>query len=371
MLISALEYAVIAFGFLGLLTGAMLLFRMRFCTVPVDGCPDDSRLTIIVPARNEAQTIPDLLKSLAEQEGDAEVIVVDDHSDDGTADIAASFGARVVSSKPLPDGWTGKTWACYQGAASASHAVLLFLDADVVIAPGGLKKMLACFEREQAVVSVAPYHETKKVHEQFSAVFNIIVAASVNAFSLFSSHRSPDGLFGPCLMVKRTDYEKIGGHASVRDKILENFYMAEKFIEAKTALACFGGKSVLSYRMYPDSLMQLIEGWSKAFVSGAGHTDSRITVLISLWFAGLVTVPAYLAAVLVLPAHTAHPLILFLYVLHAIEHIWLLRRVGSFYLSTGVLYPVTVLFFLLVFSYSILKNKFGSGLTWKGRTLTS
>jgi 4,4'-diaponeurosporenoate glycosyltransferase len=75
-------------------------------------------MSVIVPARDEERSLPRLLRSLAGQTmPPLEVIVVDDHSRDDTAARAAAAGARVLSSAPLPDGWTGKTWACHQGAA--------------------------------------------------------------------------------------------------------------------------------------------------------------------------------------------------------------------------------------------------------------
>ncbi|MBN1291048.1 MAG: glycosyltransferase [Candidatus Latescibacteria bacterium] len=363
------EIIIIVLGVSGLIAGAMLLWKIRYCLDDIGDVAESTRATVIIPARNEAGTLPELLTSLKSQECNIEMLVVDDHSEDSTAEIAQSLGARVISSDPLPVGWSGKTWACYQGAQHASNEILIFLDADTIVHPGGLKRMIATFNSELAVMSIAPFHITKKLHEQFSAIFNMIVISSVNAFSAFSSHRTPSGLFGPCLMVKRSDYNRIDGHSSVKSKILENLYMAEKFKEAGIPMTCFGGRGVLSYRMYPVSLKQLIEGWGKAFVSGAKQTEKFLTLLISFWFAGLVSVPVYLLATALLPNISVSYVILSLYFLYVIEQIWALRRIGSFFLITGAFYPLTVFFSLGVFCYSFIKSIRGSGVQWKGRKI--
>jgi cellulose synthase/poly-beta-1,6-N-acetylglucosamine synthase-like glycosyltransferase len=84
------------------------------------------KVSIIIPARNEETNVPILLKSLQGQikAGD-EILVVDDHSEDNTAAVAKKSGATVIKSKEMPKGWTGKTWACHQGAQAALGDILI------------------------------------------------------------------------------------------------------------------------------------------------------------------------------------------------------------------------------------------------------
>jgi 4,4'-diaponeurosporenoate glycosyltransferase len=121
--------------------------------------------------------------------------------------------------------------------------------------------------------------------------------------------------------------------------------------------------------MYPVGFRQLIQGWSKAFVSGAGQTHPTATVLISLWFAGMVSVPIALLHGLLTSAEGVEPGVIVLYLLYAAEHYWMLRRIGSFYISTAVCFPVIVGFFLTVFLYALMNSKRGAGVQWKGRRL--
>ena len=91
-------------------------------------------VSVVVPARDEEQTLPALLRSVAEQLPEVhEVVVVDDASRDATAAVARAGGARVVPAGTPPPGWTGKAWACHTGAAATTGDLLLFLDADTVL----------------------------------------------------------------------------------------------------------------------------------------------------------------------------------------------------------------------------------------------
>jgi len=367
-------YEVIIFilGFAGLCAGALLLWRIPYCLTPRNSHVPELSVSIIIPARNEESTLPIILGSIRSRNGyTGEVIVVDDHSTDNTAAVARSFGTMVVTPSPLPEGWTGKTWACSQGAERATGDILVFLDADTFIYPGGLEKMIDTFLHEPGVVSILPYHTTQKLHEQFSAVFAIIVAASVNAFSLSGSHTSPTGLFGPCLMVKRKDYTRVGGHESVKGRILEHFFMAETFKRHGIEMACYGGRGVLSYRMYPEGIGQLIRGWGKAFAAGAKQTKRLTTLLISLWFAGNLIVPVMLGIGAVLHNHLFVSLMLSLYMGFVVEHYRMLKRLGSFFAVTAFLFPVTVCFFLFVFFRSLIRNSLGANVEWKGRTVNA
>jgi glycosyltransferase involved in cell wall biosynthesis len=119
-------------------------------------------LSVLIPARNEAENLPALLESLAPQLGaGVECWVCDDGSDDGTtewlAQHAASLGVRWFRSEAHPDGWVGKNWACHQLAARAQGEWLLFLDADLRCEAGFLDALRAYLQRTDAqLVSAIP-----------------------------------------------------------------------------------------------------------------------------------------------------------------------------------------------------------------------
>ncbi len=344
--------------------GFLVLGRLRGCneanpSAPVSG----DQLSVIIPARNEEKNLPKLLRSLAGQSVQPkEIIVVDDASTDHTAEVARQNGARVVTSQPLPENWRGKTWACHQGAQAATGYYFLFLDADTWFEPDGLARVLTEFPvGNSGALSVAPYHAVGDFHEQFSAFFNLVMLAGTSAFTLLGDRYPQRGLLGQFLLIDCAAYQKVGGHESVKGRILENFWLSKQLKAARVPLRCRCGRGVFSFRMYPENWRQLVEGWTKGFASGAGQTPGPILLLIIVWLGGLFFTPI---AVFTL----AKPQAWFaVYGLCVAQVGWLLRRAGTFHWSAAIFYPVLVLFFFAVFARSVLRA--GKTVSWKGRNI--
>ncbi len=354
---------------LGLL-GFVILWRIPQCD-PADGAPADL-LSLIIPARNEAHNLPSILGSIRAQSAQpGEVLVVDDGSTDGTAEVAESFGARVITSQPLPEGWGGKTWACQQGAEAASGRLLLFVDADTWFEAGGLSRILSTHARRGGVLSTGPYHVVRKAHEQLSAFFNLIMTAGIRSFTLLGDRLPPRGLFGQMLLVPRADYFSAGGHAAVKGRNLENFCLAEEFRKLGLPLHCVGGSGVFSFRMYPYSLREVVDGWTKGFAAGASQTPFHLLMLIICWISGLSLAAMHLPGALMDLGGEFAGWWVALYVALAAQVYFQFRRVGSFHWSAALLYPVCLIFYFLVFTRSLLRNYLGKRNTWKGRVFTA
>jgi 4,4'-diaponeurosporenoate glycosyltransferase len=346
--------------------GWIVLGRVRRC-----GCDElkpsvsGDLLSIIIPARNEEQNLPTLLRSLAAQPAHPrEIIVVDDASTDRTAEVARLHGACVISSKPLPDGWRGKTWACHQGAQSATGKWLLFLDADTWFERDGLQRVLAEFlAAGGGVLSIAPHHAVRNFHEQFSAFFNLVMLAGTGAFTIIGDRFTPRGLLGQFLLIERTAYERVGGHEAVKGRILENFWLAEPLRAAGVSLKCRTGRGVFAFRMYPQGLRALVEGWTKGFASGAGQTPLPLLLLVVAWMTGLMFAPLGIVFA------GAPQYWLAAYGLCAAQVAWLLRRVGTFHWLVALLYPVPLIFYFLVFARSLRRSRNKQAVSWKGRQI--
>ncbi len=330
-------------------TGWILAARLR--RPAMTGISDAaSTVSIIIPARNEAHNLPKLLGSIAAQSArPLELLVVDDGSSDGTADIARRFGATVISPPPLPDGWRGKTWACHQGALKALGERLLFMDADTWFEPGGLQRVLAI--HHHGALSVAPYHAVRKAYEDLSLFFNVCMTAGT----------VPSGLVGQSLLVSRTFYQLAGGHASVRGHILENFRLAGRFRAAGVPLRSITGKGLLSFRMYPHGVREMLRGWTKGFAAGAAGTPAAILLLVIAWMTGLMVAP--LMAVLTDERHLWGAACL----AGALQVAWIGRKLGSFGWFMMLIYPVPLLFFFAAFGWSAMRA--GKKVSWKGREI--
>ena len=347
------------------LAGWMVLGRIKACPPAADvTAVRKQELSVIIPARNEEYNLPRLLDSLRGQPVPPdEIIVVNDASTDRTAAVARELGAIVLEAPSLPDGWRGKTWACYQGALQAKGEWLLFLDADTWFEPAGLPAVLAEFAQRGGALSVAPWHRVEKLHEQFSVFFNLIMLAGTGGFTLLGDRLSPRGLLGQFLLIEAAAYRRIGGHEAVKGQILENFRLAEKLRPAGVPLRCRGGRGVFSFRMYPLGWREMMDGWVKGFATGAGKTPVPLLLLVIAWLSGLL-----MAAGGLFSAHIA-PLGCVVYGLYAAQVAWLMRRVGTFRWTTAVLFPVPLIFYFAVFTRSVWRATRKKSVTWKGRQI--
>lgn len=342
----------------------------RFRAVPglEPGAPKPgARISVIVPARNEEENLSRLLSSLEDQEfRPREIIVVDDQSDDRTAAIARESGARVVEGQPLPDGWYGKPWACLQGAAVASGDWLLFLDADVVVEREGLFRIGRLARDEGVVHSFCPHHRVPTAREQLSAFFNVIMILGMNAFTLRGGRAKSIGLFGQAMLVSRAQYEAVGGHEPVRNEVLENFHLSRHFADAGCRCRCWLGKGTLRMRMFPGSFGELVRGWSKGFVSGAGNTPLAALAGISLWLSGLLMSLVSLSFLPLVPG-SVDCAVLALYAACAIQCLYLFRHAGTFWPAGALVFPVGLVFYQVLFFGSLLRKRGGGKVLWKGR----
>jgi 4,4'-diaponeurosporenoate glycosyltransferase len=342
---------------------------LRLPVLPAGSPRQQRRVSVLIPARNEASTLPRLLTALARQQlPPDEVIVVDDHSSDDTAAVARRVAAstelplQVIQPPPLPDGWCGKPWALQHGVTASSGELLVFLDADTEPEPAFLSRLLASQERLGGLVSVQPYHRTVKAYEQLSVLFNLVGLMAV-----------PLGpgcgvAFGPALVSSRADYERSGGHAAVAGKVVEDWFLAHCYEGAGLPVSAFIGDGVIAYRMYPGGLGDMVVGFGKNFATAAGEVRWPWMLAVLLWLSGLFWAAWCLpAALLGWPlvgspdlAPNALP-----YAAYALQLLVLTRRVGRFR-WINLVFPLPVLFFLGVFLMAILNLERGE-VRWKGR----
>jgi glycosyltransferase involved in cell wall biosynthesis len=333
------------------------------------GTPRQARtLSVLIPARNEATTLPHLLAALARQRVRAdEVIVIDDHSTDDTAAIAreAANGLplRVIQPPALPADWCGKTWALHHGVRASGGELLLFLDADTEPEPEFVERLLARQEALGGLVSVQPYHRTEKPYEQLSMLFNLVGLMAVPLGP------SCGVAFGPALLSSRGDYDRSGGHAAVAGKVVEDWFLGHCYEQAGLPVSAFIGYGQIAYRMYPGGLGDMVIGFDKNFATAAGEVRWPWMLAVLLWLSGLFWAAWCLPAALLgwpLPGNAAITPNALIYAAYALQLLVLTRRVGRFR-WINLVFPLPVVFFLGVFLLAILNLERGQ-VRWKGRS---
>lgn len=341
-----------------------MLWQAPKLTVVKEKQQQKKRLSILIPARNEEKNLPILLASLQKQSyKPLEILVIDDYSEDKTAQVARAYGADVIQVNKNTQEWFGKSAACWYGAQAAAGEYFLFLDADIFFPESdSLEKMIAAFQ-DDTVLSIQPYHVIRDKYENFSTIFNILVLAGMNQFSILGKRLPPAGAFGPSLLCSSSAYFQVGGHKKVRNHIMENIALGQVFSEQYFPVQLYSGKNVLHFRMYPDGIAHLFEGWSKSFASGSVATHPFILACSGLWITGAFVSVFYLFL------SGFHPLALLGYFVFFLSFFRLARIAGNFSVSLLFLYPLLFLYFVCVFIWSAIKTFILKSVSWKGRKI--
>ena len=337
---------------LGWACGWVLLCRPR--RLPT-GVSDRPAMAVVIPARNEAGSITAAVAALvAQARPEDEVVVVDDHSTDGTAELASAAGARVVAAPALPDGWAGKPHACQIGASATVADVLVFVDADVTPGADLLDDLAAQVGAAPTVlVSVQPWHRTERPSEQCSLLFNVMALMGSGAFTALGQRVRTRVAFGPVVACTRQRYDEVGGHAhpDVHGAVLEDIALARRFGRSRLFV---GAPHSTTFRMYPDGVAQLVEGWSKGIAIGAAATPWWARVLAAGWVASLaggwITSP-------------------WMWFASALQVGVLARVAGRFRWWAVVLHPILTAVFVVVVLRSVVVRRTGRRVSWKGRAL--
>ncbi|WP_374053966.1 glycosyltransferase family 2 protein [Rossellomorea sp. FM04394] len=324
------------------------------------------KCSIIIPARNEEKTIGNLLSSIQKQFiQPVEVIVVNDGSKDRTKDIAEGFGATVIDSPPLPSGWNGKSWACWNGVKASKGEFLLFVDSDTWFEQVGLLRICETYQRQQfqGVLSIHPYHRMNSGYETLSMMFHLMVFASTGVTHLLSGLFKPSGGFGQCFLCSRDVYQRIGGHEAIKGEMVEHFALSRRAKKCGESVEAVSGRNAISMRMYGNGLSGLFRGWSKSFASGAKSTNIILLGLSSLWIASLTSFVIHSPVMVWTNPYTY----MIQYIFLSVYLYFIISRIGNFTVFDTLLFPIHVLFFIVTFSHSVLTTFFTKNTKWKDR----
>ena len=339
-------------------------------------------LTVIVPARNEEECLGACLQSLVAQSEeiftlgrDWELIVVDDHSSDRTSGIARSFaGVTVMLADELKPGWTGKANAVWTAARKTRGRWLLFTDADTLHEPGNLHRAMHEAERHKVgMLSYSPRQIVSGLAQRtlMPLVFSELALAYPPA-KVSDPNTRLAAANGQFLLVEREAYRKLGGHAAVADRVLEDVELAFLAKRRKIGLRFRYAADAVATRMYRTTAA-MMEGWTKNLALLFNNA-----LAMALWRALdiflLVGLP-WLAIELWSARFAVHSLewlaagwvLLLLWVRNLIRYYWRVAK-SNFPAVDCALSPLGLPLFVWLLYQSWFQHRILKRVSWKGRT---
>ncbi|WP_435171314.1 glycosyltransferase [Paenibacillus glycanilyticus] len=337
-------------------------------------------LSILIPARNEADNIAVCVKSaLSEQSHLIEVIVLDDGSTDGTAEkalLAAAGDARftLLSGAKLPDDWMGKSFACHQLAAASRGQWLLFLDADARLEPDAVAAALdTALAQEEGLVTGFPYQETRSYMERLIVpLMNFTIACHL-PIRLVRSSRDPRfvAAHGAFMLVNSGTYKAIGGHEAFRQHLVDDMQLARSVKTAGHPVTLADISDYVSMRMYKDAT-GVWNGYKKNLFAGLGRrAPLLLTVLI--FYMALYILPPVCLVLYGISLTTGHGAIGDSFVLACVGTLlgFLIKTIidhrGRFPMRYALLLMPGMLALAGIALSSWLASVRGKGYEWKGR----
>ena len=333
-------------------------------------------VAVLLPARNEARNIEACVRSLlAQNYPHFRVIALDDASTDGTGALLAHLAdneaiLQVMSGLPLPQSWVGKNWACHQLGREANDEWLLFVDADTVHHPLMLRDAIASGLASGAdLVTGLPRQVVRTWAERLALPMLPWVLFALLPLPLVGRSHSPmwSAAVGQFMLFRRTAYEQIGGHAAVRDNVVEDMALGREVKRAGLRLLFCDLGTRVQCRMYHNR-REVWDGFGKNIFPLFNYNLPAFA-FAWLWLA-LVFVWPPLELALSVAEHGTQPLVLSLLAVSLGVLLWLLPTLRlRLHPSACILYPLTSLFFVLIAARSAFSYYAGKPPNWKGRAL--
>jgi hypothetical protein len=333
----------------------------------------EAGVSVLIPARNEEQNIHATLEAvLANQDCELEVIVLDDHSTDDTAAIVNEFTrcdarVRLESAPPLPAGWCGKQHACHVVAKLARNPLLVFIDADVRLAPDALARIAGFMRRsEVALASSVPRQELGTFTERLLIPMIHFILLGFLPMHAMRRNRLPalSAGCGQLFIARRDAYRQCGGHEKLRDSLHDGLKLPRVFRQAGFNTDLFDATDIATCRMYHTNA-ETWRGFGKNATEGLAAPGTLLPMTVLL-FGGQV-LPFLLLGCEVWLSWFG---LVFAVLAVALAYLPRLIAVRIFHQSLGgaLLHPLGVMALLAIQWHARLRELAGQPTVWKGRS---
>ncbi len=343
---------------------ALLFIRNLRVFVAPRAADSSAKVSILIPARDEELNIAAAVEA-ALANINAEVLVLDDSSSDRTHAIVSRIATReprlrVMRGEPLPAGWVGKNHACAQLTAAASHPVLLFVDADVRLAPNAAARLAAALrETGAALLSGVPRQKVGTFSEKL--LVPLIQFLLLGFLPLERMRRSKDAVYasacGQLIVVERDAYARSGGHEAIRARVHDGLALPKRFRAAGFHTDLVDVTELATCRMYRRN-SEVWRGLAKNTHEGLG-TPALIVPVTLLLICGQVLPFALLAS--------GRWIFIAAALLALLPRVLALRRFHQPLLG-ALLHPLAILGLLAIQWTGLIRWLRGNSVAWKGRT---
>jgi hypothetical protein len=365
---------------LAALPAVLTLVNLRaFAPPPPPPAGDPPQVSVLVPARNEARAIGRLCREVLASTGvDLELVILDDASDDGTADIVRGIAAsdprvRLVSGRPLPAGWCGKQHACWQLAEAARRDMWVFLDVDVSPTPDAVARAVAFLDASGAALgSGFPRQRTSCLLDWL--LLPLIHFILLGFLPLARSRRdgSP-GMAAGCgqfFVTRRADYDRAGGHAAIRASLHDGVKLPRAYRRAGLKTDICDATEIASCRMYERNA-DVWRGLAKNATEGIGGPATIVP--FTLLLGGGQILPFALVGLGLATGWHAWPRWAIAAAVAAAVLAWLPRFLEAFRFrqspTSALFHPLGVAVFLAIQWIALARKLLGLRTAWRGRSL--
>jgi glycosyltransferase involved in cell wall biosynthesis len=346
----------------GLALALTLLNALTIKVVKNNSATITKTVSILIPMRNEEQNVIECINSVSAQEGlkNFEIIVLDDHSEDQTADLLSKFmNISKLNGTNLPDDWLGKLWACQQLADASTGEYLVYIDADVRLSRNAVASAISKMGKWDFISPYPKQIAIGFVQRLFQPLLQWSWLASVPLFiSQKLGIKSMAVANGQFLIIKRDAYFKSGGHQSVKSEVIDDIMLARQLLASGYSGGVAEASQVASCHMYKTA-GELVNGYRKSLWKAFGSIFGTSVAILILFISG---VAPFIGAIF------GSKIGLISFGLIVLSRFISSIRTGTIP-NTALLHPLAIVFLIGLIIYSWI-GKLTNTLTWRDRKLS-